>query len=86
MPGSSGRRCTLGLAATWAAFAVLFKFSCTRATWAGYALPVSWIEYAQSQFGVILHYLRLSFWPRPLVLDYGWPVAKPWPRFCPQRS
>jgi tetratricopeptide (TPR) repeat protein len=24
---------------------------------------------------VILHYLRLSFWPDKLVLDYGWPIA-----------
>ncbi len=66
----------VGLAAAWAAFAVLFMLSYSRATWAGYGLPVSWIEYARSQFGVILHYLRLSFWPFPLVLDYGWPVAR----------
>ncbi|CAM9935733.1 unnamed protein product, partial [Phaeothamnion confervicola] len=32
--------------------------------------------YALTQGGVILHYLRLSFWPSPLVLDYDWPVAK----------
>jgi tetratricopeptide (TPR) repeat protein len=31
--------------------------------------------YARSQPGVILHYLRLAFWPDPLCLDYGWPVA-----------
>jgi tetratricopeptide (TPR) repeat protein len=33
-------------------------------------------DYAVSQFGVILHYLRLSFWPSGLCLDYGWPVAR----------
>ena len=66
----------LGLAATWAAFAGLLMFSSGRAGWAGYGLPVSWIEYGRSQFGVILHYLWLSFWPHPLVLDYGWPVAR----------
>jgi protein O-mannosyl-transferase len=65
-----------GLACAWAAFAVLFMFSYDRSTWAGYRLPVSAIEYARSQLGVILHYLRLSFWPSPLVLDYGWPVAR----------
>ena len=32
--------------------------------------------YARTQFGVVAHYLRLSFWPAPLCLDYGWPVAK----------
>lgn len=34
------------------------------------------IDYALSQPGVILHYLRLAFWPHPLCLDYGWPVAR----------
>ena len=66
----------VGLASTWAAFAVLFAFSYSRTSWAGYGLPISWIEYARSQFGVILHYLRLAFWPWPLVLDYAWPVAR----------
>ncbi len=32
-------------------------------------------EYALTQTGVILHYLRLSIWPQPLCLDYAWPVA-----------
>jgi Flp pilus assembly protein TadD len=31
--------------------------------------------YARSQPGVILHYLRLSFWPDRLCLSYEWPVA-----------
>ncbi len=33
------------------------------------------LRYALTQPGVILHYLRLSFWPWPLCLDYGWPLA-----------
>jgi tetratricopeptide (TPR) repeat protein len=33
------------------------------------------VEYAQSQPGIILHYLRLSFWPTRLCLDYAWPVT-----------
>lgn len=65
----------LGLAATWVAFLVLFAISASRGKWAGYGLSVSATEYARSQFGVILHYLRLSFWPYPQVLDYDWPVA-----------
>jgi tetratricopeptide (TPR) repeat protein len=36
------------------------------------------LEYARSQPGVLLHYLRLSFWPHPLCLDYAWPVAQEW--------
>ncbi len=37
---------------------------------------LSAIDYALSQPGVLLHYLRLAFWPHPLCLDYGWPVAQ----------
>jgi len=33
------------------------------------------LEYAWTQPGVILHYLRLVFWPHPLCFDYGWPIA-----------
>ena len=40
----------------------------------GYQGVTPW-EYLRSQGGVILHYLRLSFWPDSLCLDYGWPVA-----------
>ncbi|MFN0022048.1 MAG: tetratricopeptide repeat protein [Pirellulaceae bacterium] len=40
----------------------------------GYEGVTPW-EYLRSQGGVILHYLRLSFWPDSLCLDYGWPVA-----------
>lgn len=33
-------------------------------------------QYAATQPGVILHYLRLCFWPHPLVVDYfDWPTA-----------
>ena len=33
-------------------------------------------SYARTQLGVLAHYLRLSFWPHPLVADYhDWPVA-----------
>lgn len=40
----------------------------------GYQGVTPW-EYLRSQGGVILHYLRLSFWPDSLSLDYAWPVA-----------
>jgi hypothetical protein len=43
----------------------------------GFGLSATPWEYARTQPGVILHYLRLSFWPSPLVIDYDdWPVAK----------
>ncbi len=36
---------------------------------------ISPVEYAMTQPGVILHYLRLCVWPDALCLDYQWPVA-----------
>ena len=36
-----------------------------------------------SQPGVILHYIRLIFWPDPLVLDYMWPVATSFTAIAP---
>jgi len=32
-------------------------------------------SYAATQLGVVLHYLRLTFWPDPLIFDYYWPTA-----------
>lgn len=34
------------------------------------------LEYLRSQPAVLLHYLRLVAWPRPLCFDYAWPVAR----------
>jgi hypothetical protein len=65
----------LGLLGAWLGFALLQAFSGSRGDWAGYSLPLPWHQYAISQFGVVLHYLRLSLWPRPLVFDYWWPAA-----------
>lgn len=42
------------------------------------------LEYARSQPGVLLHYLRLCVWPHPLVFDYGWPIAKELGDWLPQ--
>ncbi len=42
-----------------------------------------WWEYALTQPAVILHYLRLVFYPRPLVLDYGWQPALAAARIIP---
>jgi tetratricopeptide (TPR) repeat protein len=68
----------LALAATWLILArtILEAFG-PRAQSAGFNLPgVTSLQYAQSEFGVILHYLRLTFWPAGLCLDYDWPTAR----------
>jgi hypothetical protein len=64
-----------GLSGCWLVLVGLVASSSRPNT--GFGLSVTPWEYARTQPGVILHYLRLSFWPSPLVVDYGdWPVAK----------
>ncbi len=66
------------LAATWLLYPLLLSQA-----------PVEWkesagfgysgaapLQYAVTQPAVILHYLRLVFWPDKLCLDYGWPAAR----------
>ncbi|MBI3333486.1 MAG: tetratricopeptide repeat protein [Candidatus Omnitrophica bacterium] len=69
----------LGLAAAaWGAFGLLLAVGANK-NWAnsGFAFKgISPWDYLLTQPGVILHYLKLSLWPRPLVLDYNWPVAR----------
>jgi tetratricopeptide (TPR) repeat protein len=46
--------------------------------------PVSLLTHWATQPEVVLHYIRLAFWPHPLSFDYGWPLANPftaWPYF-----
>lgn len=72
------------LACTWAIAAVLAA-GAPRGASAGFDNPyVSASQYALSQFGVILHYLRLAVWPSGLVLDYGWPIANSVGSILPQ--
>lgn len=65
-----------GLAASWVVLGVLVV-SGPRSASAGFGLKdLTPLDYALSQPGVILHYLKLAFWPRTLCLDYWWPVAR----------
>ncbi len=73
----------LGLGATWLVLAltgvaggVLLPSPGAPAT-AGFGVrSITPLEYAATQPGVIMHYLRLAFWPSPLCLDYAWPIAR----------
>jgi tetratricopeptide (TPR) repeat protein len=67
----------LGLAATWAILgALMIAYPWGGGTGAGLGLVgIGPWEYVRTQPGVILNYLRLSFWPSSLCLDYGWPIA-----------
>ena len=60
-----------GLAATWLILPFLVISTHGRNGSAGYGQGVTPVAYALTQFPAIVHYLRLSFWPFPLIFDYG---------------
>lgn len=64
------------LAATWVILAVLVATG-PRTMSAGFGVEgLTSVDYAKTQFGVILYYLRLAFWPASLCLDHHWPIAE----------
>lgn len=64
------------LASSWAFLALLMVSSGGRHGTAGFGRGMSSWDYAMTQFGAIVGYLQLSFFPDPLVLDYGDFVAR----------
>lgn len=65
-----------GLAGTWVLFGVL-AWTAPRGESVGFGHEglTAWV-YGLTQCKVIvLYYLKLAFWPRGLVLDYGWPIC-----------
>jgi protein O-mannosyl-transferase len=73
----------LFLAATWMILAALVSNS-PRSDSVGFGFAhLTAGDYLRTQASVIPHYLRLFFWPDPLVLDYGWPVARSWLQAAP---
>jgi tetratricopeptide (TPR) repeat protein len=66
-----------GLAAGWLLFAALAHSRMGTDIARLHQSDVTPWNYATTQAGVILYYLRLAFWPHPLVADYDdWPLAK----------
>lgn len=61
----------VGLAATWLMLGGLIMQTGGRGGTAAWGGPVAWWAYALPQLPAISHYLRLVFWPHPLVFDYG---------------
>ena len=73
-----------GLGATWLILAWLVALGARRMT-AGWGLEISPLDYIKTQTGVIVWYLRLCFWPHPLVISYDdWPVAHRVAQIWPQ--
>jgi hypothetical protein len=64
-----------GLAGTWLLLGALVAGTQGRGGSAGFGTNVSSWSYVLTQFLAIVHYLRLSLWPDPLVFDYGTTLA-----------
>ncbi|HXC01197.1 MAG TPA: tetratricopeptide repeat protein [Opitutaceae bacterium] len=64
-----------GLASTWLLLGFLVASTKGRGRTAGFGADITSWPYALTQFRAIVHYLQLSLWPHPLVLDYGTALA-----------
>jgi tetratricopeptide (TPR) repeat protein len=60
-----------GLGATWLVLAFLVHSTHGRGATAGFGSGIPWWSYLLTQLPAVAHYLRLCFWPSPLVFDYG---------------
>jgi tetratricopeptide (TPR) repeat protein len=65
----------VALASTWLLLIPLVLSTSSRAGSAGFGVEMSHWAYLCTQFGAIVHYLRLSFWPDSLVFYYGTGLA-----------
>jgi tetratricopeptide (TPR) repeat protein len=71
------RKYYAGLASTWLLLGYLvIAAGGERGAAAGFGHGVSPWTYALTQCQAIIHYLKLSLWPHPLVLDYGTAVVR----------
>jgi protein O-mannosyl-transferase len=73
----------VGLAATWLILPFLVLSTHGRGGTAGFGTDVAWWSYALTQLRAVVLYLRLSFWPHPLVFDYGSSIAPLSPGILP---
>jgi len=70
------RRLYAALAGSWILLVVLIAAGEQRGGMVGYGLGVSAWEYLLTSSQAIGIYLKLSFWPHPLVLDYSTDVVR----------
>ncbi len=71
-----------GLAATWLILGLLLAAG-PRSMTVGFGHDAGPLDYARNQCLGIATYLRLAFWPRGLVIDYGMPIAVTWTQAAP---
>jgi Flp pilus assembly protein TadD len=72
----------IGFLLAWVCF-VLIQTHTPKRQFAGLELTTPWWRYALNQPAVILHYLKLTIWPHPLVFDYFWRIAATWRPLVP---
>jgi tetratricopeptide (TPR) repeat protein len=63
------------LAATWLPLIGLVLATHGRGGTVGFGSGISSHDYALTQLPAVIGYLRLSFWPSPLIFDYGVEIA-----------
>jgi tetratricopeptide (TPR) repeat protein len=72
-----------GLMATWILLALLVLGTHGRTQTVGFGAGVSWWSYGLTQCAGIVHYLKLCFWPHPLVFDYGSALVSSYSKAAP---
>lgn len=72
----------IGMILGWICFAFI-QTHATKRPFAGMEVATPWWRYALNQPAVIMHYLRLTIWPHPLIFDYFWRIAKSWKPLVP---
>ena len=77
-------RLYIGLASSWILLGWLVAHQSRGASVGMHLEDLSPLDYARTQIAVVAHYLRLAFWPRPLVLDYRWPTVRQLTAVVPQ--
>jgi tetratricopeptide (TPR) repeat protein len=71
------------LASTWLILFLLVLSTHGRNGIVGFDTGVTWPRYALTQVPAVAHYLRLCFWPHPLIFDYGMAFSNPSFRLLP---
>lgn len=79
-------RILLAMAATWVPLGLLVAGAGNRGGTVALGSNVGPMEYAMTQCGSIVHYLRLVVWPSPLIFDYGVEWAHGWRDVAPPAS
>lgn len=83
-PPPAGRRLRFytALFSTWLVLGLQIAIQSYRYSKTG-AFDVSPVGYFLTQPRVILHYLRLAFWPTGLCFDIDWPILTQWSQIVP---